>query len=77
MLVDGLGRRSATCVDFDVGLIHEAAVYPRVLDELIPAAWHHVERYANNRIEAAPATASTSNLPTGTPEVRARPHSAN
>jgi transposase, IS6 family len=29
-----------------------AAVYPGVLDELIPAAWHHVERYANNRIEA-------------------------
>jgi transposase-like protein len=29
-----------------------AAVYPRVLDELIPSAWHHVERYANNRIEA-------------------------
>jgi transposase-like protein len=29
-----------------------APVYPRVLDELIPAAWHHVERYANNRIEA-------------------------
>jgi hypothetical protein len=23
-----------------------------VLDELLPAAWHHVERYANNRIEA-------------------------
>ena len=29
-----------------------AAVYPRVLDELVPAAWHHVERWANNRIEA-------------------------
>jgi transposase-like protein len=29
-----------------------AAVYPRVLDELIPQAWHHVERYANNPIEA-------------------------
>jgi transposase, IS6 family len=29
-----------------------APVYPRVLDELMPAAWHHVERYANNRIEA-------------------------
>jgi transposase-like protein len=27
-------------------------VYPRVLDELVPAAWHHVERYANNQIEA-------------------------
>jgi transposase-like protein len=29
-----------------------AAVYPCVLDELIPSAWHHVERYANNPIEA-------------------------
>jgi transposase-like protein len=29
-----------------------APVYLRVLDELVPAAWHHVERYANNRIEA-------------------------
>jgi transposase-like protein len=29
-----------------------AAVYPAVLDELIPSVWHHVERYANNRIEA-------------------------
>jgi len=27
-------------------------VYPAVLDELIPAAWHHVEQYANNPIEA-------------------------
>jgi transposase-like protein len=29
-----------------------APVYPRVLDELVPSAWHHVERYENNRIEA-------------------------
>jgi transposase-like protein len=29
-----------------------AAIYPAVLDELVPAAWHHVERYANNPIEA-------------------------
>jgi transposase, IS6 family len=29
-----------------------APVYPRILDELVPTAWHHVERYANNRIEA-------------------------
>jgi transposase-like protein len=29
-----------------------AAVYPAVLDELIPQVWHHVERYANNPIEA-------------------------
>jgi transposase, IS6 family len=30
----------------------KAPVYLRVLDELVPAAWHHVEQYANNRIEA-------------------------
>ncbi|WLS48871.1 IS6 family transposase [Micromonospora profundi] len=29
-----------------------AAVYPGVLDELIPSVWHHVEQYANNPIEA-------------------------
>ncbi|NJC83114.1 IS6 family transposase [Planosporangium mesophilum] len=28
-----------------------AAVYPAVLDELMPQAWHHVEQYANNAIE--------------------------
>jgi transposase-like protein len=30
----------------------KAAVYPRVLDELAPAAWHRTERYANNSVEA-------------------------
>jgi len=30
----------------------KANVYPRVLDELAPAAWHRTDRYANNRIEA-------------------------
>jgi hypothetical protein len=29
-----------------------APVYLRVVDQLVPAAWHRVERYANNRIEA-------------------------
>jgi transposase-like protein len=29
-----------------------ALTYPRVLDQLWPAAWHHTEQYANNRIEA-------------------------
>jgi transposase-like protein len=29
-----------------------AAVYPGVLDQLVPSAWRHVERYANNPIEA-------------------------
>jgi transposase-like protein len=30
-----------------------AAVYPAVLDELVPQAWHHVGPYANNPIEAS------------------------
>jgi len=29
-----------------------AAIYPAVLGELVPSAWHHVERHANNPIEA-------------------------
>jgi IS6 family transposase len=29
-----------------------APVYPAVLEDLVPAAWHHVEQYANNPIEA-------------------------
>jgi transposase-like protein len=29
-----------------------APIYPTVLEELLPAAWHHVERHANNPIEA-------------------------
>jgi transposase-like protein len=30
----------------------KAAVYPRVLDALVPSAWHRTDRYANNRVEA-------------------------
>jgi transposase-like protein len=30
----------------------KAAVYPRVLDEMVPAAWHRTDQYGNNRIEA-------------------------
>jgi transposase-like protein len=30
----------------------KAAVYPKVLDEVAPVAWHRTERYANNRLEA-------------------------
>jgi transposase-like protein len=30
----------------------KAAVYPPVLEEIAPSAWHHTERYANNRIES-------------------------
>jgi transposase-like protein len=29
----------------------QAAAYPAVLDELLPAAWHRTERYANNHVE--------------------------
>jgi transposase-like protein len=29
-----------------------AATYPKVLDELVPEAWHRTEPYANNRIES-------------------------
>ncbi len=29
-----------------------APTYPRVLDEMWPAVWHHTEQYANNRVEA-------------------------
>ncbi len=29
-----------------------APVYPKLLDELFPAAWHHSEQYGNNKIEA-------------------------
>jgi transposase, IS6 family len=30
----------------------KAAVYPPVLEEVAPGAWHHTELYANNRIES-------------------------
>jgi transposase-like protein len=29
----------------------KAPVYPAVLEELLPAAWHRTDRYANNRVE--------------------------
>jgi transposase-like protein len=29
----------------------KAPVYPAVLEELLPAAWHRVEQYGNNRVE--------------------------
>jgi transposase-like protein len=29
-----------------------APVYPGVLDEVMPAAWHRTDQYANNRVEA-------------------------
>ena len=30
----------------------QAATYPIVLEELLPAPWHRTEQYANNRVEA-------------------------
>ena len=29
----------------------QAPVYPAVLEELVPAAWHRTDRYGNNRVE--------------------------
>jgi transposase-like protein len=29
-----------------------APVYPAMLEELLPAAWHRTDRYGNNRVEA-------------------------
>ena len=29
----------------------QARLYPAVLDELLPAAWHRSDRYTNNRVE--------------------------
>jgi transposase, IS6 family len=29
----------------------KAPVYPAVLEELLPAAWHRTEQYGNNRVE--------------------------
>jgi IS6 family transposase len=29
----------------------QAPVYPTLMEELLPAAWHRTDRYANNRLE--------------------------
>jgi transposase-like protein len=44
--------RSTTGVTPSEVVTDRAPTYPAVVDELWPAAWHHVERYANNRVEA-------------------------
>jgi transposase-like protein len=44
--------RTATGVVPSEVITDRAPTYPRVLDRLWPAAWHHREQYANNRIEA-------------------------
>jgi transposase-like protein len=33
-------------------VVTDAAFYPPVLEELVPSAWHHLERHANNPIES-------------------------
>ena len=46
-------RALRTLTVYPVEVVTDAApVYPGVLDELVPAAWHHVEQYANNPVEA-------------------------
>jgi transposase, IS6 family len=48
-----------------VGVITDRApTYPRVPDGLWPAAWHHIERYANKRVEADHAQLKRRLLPT-------------
>ena len=44
--------RTATGVVPSEVITDRAPTCPRVLDRLWPAAWHHREQYANNRIEA-------------------------
>jgi transposase-like protein len=46
-------RALATAVVAPVEVVtDQAACYLRVLEEVLPEAWHRIERYANNRIEA-------------------------
>jgi transposase-like protein len=44
--------RTVTGVEPREVVTDRATTYPRVLDQLWPAAWHHREQYANNRVEA-------------------------
>jgi transposase-like protein len=44
--------RTTTGVTPTEVITDRAPTYPRVLEQVLPAAWHHVERYANNRVEA-------------------------
>jgi transposase-like protein len=44
--------RASTGVTPSEVITDRAPTYPRVLDQLWPAAWHHAGQYANNRIEA-------------------------
>jgi IS6 family transposase len=44
-----LGAMKITPVEV---ITDQAATYPVVLEELLPAAWHRTDRYANNAVEA-------------------------
>jgi transposase-like protein len=46
-------RALATAVVAPIEVVtDQAACYLRVLEQVLPQAWHRTERYANNRIEA-------------------------
>jgi transposase-like protein len=46
-------QRALVCAARPVEVVTDrAAVYPSVLDELLPEAFHNCEKYANNRVEA-------------------------
>jgi transposase, IS6 family len=49
---DGVGGATPVAGSGLEGLRDRAPTYPRVLDELLPAARHIVGQYANNPIEA-------------------------
>jgi transposase-like protein len=44
--------RTTTGVAPSEVITDRAPTYPRVLDEIWPAVWHHSQQYANNRVEA-------------------------
>jgi IS6 family transposase len=44
-----IGTTKATPVEV---VTDRSAIYPVLLEELLPAAWHRTEQYANNRVEA-------------------------
>jgi hypothetical protein len=57
---------------------HRAAVYPKVLGELAPAAWHHMQQYADNwsnpimaGLSGPPTHLHDQSLPRETPTSRA------
>jgi transposase-like protein len=43
----------------------QAPTYPAVLEELLPAAWHRIEQYGNNRVEVEGPAATDAWAQTG------------